>query len=363
LENLENTELQNSETNSEMIDRVADKLIEAIGSKSKVENKSIYNVNVKTTPDYTFKSLIHNMAGGNFNAISQYKAMNETTGTAGGYLVPEEFGNEVLTFINTAYGASYRDAKKVTFSRDKLKFPKVNQRPTAYLVSEGAKITGSSASLTQVTLDSDKLCVIQDMTLELLQDTAFDVQGFYAPLVAEQFAYKMDIETFTGTNGIYQASGINTVALTGTASSLNYDKIVDLVYSVSPAYRNGAKFYIHPTYVAQLMKIKDTTGNPIYRPGVLADGQSTLWGRPVVEVEALNGTSVTSSGAKNIVFGNLNNYYIGERSNTEIEVEYSNQATIGTFNTWESYGAGLRFVKRVAFACANPAAFGVLTNA
>lgn len=370
MENLD-TKTDNIEIN--ISDEVANSIANNIAEKLKnadrtpaTETKGFYEAPTVVTPkkNYNMRGLLTNMVNFDLSNIAQYKAMNETTGTAGGYLVPEEFGNEVLTFLNDAYGTSYRDAKKVTFSRDKLKFPKINTKPTAYLISEGATITASNASFTQVVLDSDKICTIQDFSLELLQDSVFNIEQFYAPIVGEQFAYKMDVEVFTGTNGIYQASGINTVALTGTASSLTYDKLVDLVYSVAPSYRRNAKLYMHPTWVSQAMKLKDTTGNPIYKPGVLADGGSTLWGYPVVEVEALNSTSVTGSAAKQIVFGNLSqNYYIGERSNTEIEVEYSNQATIGTNNMWATYSGGLRFVKRIAFACANPAAFGVLTNA
>src|SRR3990170_1647953 len=85
-------------------------------------------------------------------ALLERKALGEGTGSAGGYLVPEEYLGEVKDRITARAIVRRAGATVYPMATDTLNVPKVTGGATAYWIGENAQITASDETLDQLQL-------------------------------------------------------------------------------------------------------------------------------------------------------------------------------------------------------------------
>ena len=90
---------------------------------------------------------------------------------------------------------------------------------------------------------------------------------------------------------------------------LNYVSIVDLVAQPKERYLLGdsVAFVMHRTTLAQVRKMLDSTGQPIWQPSVIAGTPSTLLGYNVFTTDAM---PTFAADANIIAFGNWKAGYL-----------------------------------------------------
>jgi HK97 family phage major capsid protein len=109
-----------------------------------------------------------------------------------------------------------------------------------------------------------------------------------------------------GPQGLLGGTAAGTVTSgTGVAGVPTYDNLVDLVFTLESPYQSNASFVMHPTSLAAIAKIKDTTGRSILMPSFSADVPSTIMGRPVFTDPWMPTTGTTKNS---IFFGDLSRY-------------------------------------------------------
>jgi HK97 family phage major capsid protein len=169
----------------------------------------------------------------------------------------------------------------------------------------------------------------------MLDDAAFDVEGWLAGEIATEFA-KAEGSAFINGNGTNKPKGF-LQSLTGTASdttrafgTLQYiasgavgafaaspeNKLVDLVHALRAPYRQGASWVMNASTLATIRKFKTADGAFIWQAGLSAGQPDTLLGYPVVEAEDMPDIAANSLS---IAFGNFKaGYLIAERAETSI---------------------------------------------
>jgi HK97 family phage major capsid protein len=97
--------------------------------------------------------------------------------------------------------------------------------------------------------------------------------------------------------------------VTGTATTISADNIIDLVYSVDTAGRTlpGTGFQMNAQTIGAVRKLKDNAGQYLFSPSLTADARDLLLGYPIFENPAM---ASVASAAKSIVFGHLPSYYV-----------------------------------------------------
>jgi HK97 family phage major capsid protein len=101
--------------------------------------------------------------------------------------------------------------------------------------------------------------------------------------------------------------------LVGQTTSVIYDDLVDLFHSVDVAHRMspGCKWMLADSSIKVIKKIKDSTGRPLWQPGVSAGAGAgfpdTILDKPYV---LNNDIAVMAANAKSILFGDLSKYKI-----------------------------------------------------
>ena len=185
----------------------------------------------------------------------------------------------------------------------------------------------------------------------MLDDAAFDVEEWLAGEIAAEFA-SAEGAAFVGGSGVNRPKGFlqQPVAATADATrpfgTLQYlptgtagdfgangqERLVDLVQSLRPGYRQGAVFVMNAATLARIRKFKTSDGAFLWQPSLAAGQPATLLGYPVVEAEDMPDVA---AGSLSIAFGNFRlGYLIAERSETAILRDpYSNKPFVGFYAT------------------------------
>ena len=174
----------------------------------------------------------------------------------------------------------------------------------------------SDEAFGQVNLDAHKLGTLVKVSEELLQDSAFDLEGY----LTSEFIRRMNVAeetaflTGNGTGkptGILNATGGGQVGVTTAgATALTADEIIDLFYSLKGPYRDNAIWILNDSTVKAIRKLKKGDGEYLWQPAI-KDGQvNTILGRPYYTSSAM---PEIAASAKTIIFGDLSYYWIGDR--------------------------------------------------
>lgn len=285
-----------------------------------------------------------------------FKALVEGTDALGGYMVPEELRAEVFRILPD-FGVMRRLARVIPMSSDTLKLNSLAARPYAYWVSEYGSKTTTSAEFGQVTLTPNDLVCLLPVTHQLIADANVNIVQFILELFAEAIAIAEDEAFFTG-SGTGQPKGISTETITtvDAGNNGNMDDLIDLMHSVPARVRTSprAAFVAGRSTISNLMKLKDTSGNYIWRDGGrLQDGATrrlpaTLLGYPVEEQNDID--------PKTIYFGDWSYYVIGDRQQVVVET------TREGGDAWRRNATEIKAVERVDGKTVLPAAFAKITN-
>lgn len=257
-----------------------------------------------------FWQVMRNKAG--FEARN---ALQIGTDTEGGYLVPDEFEHtliEALEEENIFRGL----ANTIQTSSGDRKIPIVATKGTASWVDEEGAIPESDDSFSQVSIGAYKLATMIKVSEELLNDSVFNLESYIATEFGRRIGNKEEEAFFTG-NGTGKPTGILDTTgggqlgkTTSGATSISFDEIMDLFYSLKSPYRKNATFLMNDSTVKAIRKLKDGNGQYIWQPSMTAGTPDTILNRPVLTSAYM---PEIASGNKTVVFGDFKYYWIADR--------------------------------------------------
>ena len=125
------------------------------------------------------------------------RAQSEGLNEKGGFLVPEDFGNDMIDLIES-YGVFRRHAKIRPMSSDTASDPRITGELDAYFVGESSVGTESDFETDRVSLTAKKLMVLVNYSSEVSEDAVISIGDEIARLSARAFAKKEDVCGFNG---------------------------------------------------------------------------------------------------------------------------------------------------------------------
>lgn len=242
-------------------------------------------------------------------------ALQVGTDTEGGYLVPDEFEHtliEALEEENIFRGL----ANTIQTSSGDRKIPIVATKGTASWVDEEGTIPESDDSFSQVSIGTYKLATMIKVSEELLNDSVFNLESYIAKEFGRRIGNKEEEAFFTGNGtgkptGILDATGGGQLGKTTSgATSISFDEIMDLFYSLKSPYRKNATFLMNDSTVKAIRKLKDGNGQYIWQPSMTAGTPDTILNRPVLTSAYM---PEIAAGSKTVVFGDFKYYWIADR--------------------------------------------------
>ncbi len=281
----------------------------------------------EATPKATRKGAFEKYLRSGMGALTnnERQIMAELRGTAtnvvgtdslGGFLVPQEFSNE-LDMASEFTGEIERLAKKLnTAGGALLDYPTVNDTATdANLTSEAAAVTVQDVTFANKQLSAYNYASQVRVSMQLLQDNAFDLNAFLMEAMGERIARATNAAFTTGT-GSSQPQGIITGSVAGKtaagANAITADDVLDLIYSIDPSYRNKESFGLmaHNNVISAIRALGLGSSNdfPIFIPSMVAGQPDKLFGHNIYYNNDMEST--ISTGKKTLLAADFSKFVV-----------------------------------------------------
>lgn len=234
------------------------------------------------------------------------------TGVARGVIVPKTLASTIEIALKGYGGMLEAGSIFTTSNGGDLTMPTINDTNNkAVIVAEYQKSTQSTPTFGSETMKAYTYRTpIIPVSLELLQDSEFDLDALLGSLLAESFGRGVN-DDLTNGSGSGKPKGIMNWATASdaapTATAIKLDDIIDLVGGVDSNYAKNGRFMFHRDTLYSLMKLKDTTGRYLWQEGTKDGNPSTLFGKPYI----LNDDMPTiGAGNASVLFGDFSKFKI-----------------------------------------------------
>ena len=200
---------------------------------------------------------------------------------------------------------------------------------TGWIAEDGDRVNTTTGDFAQIEIIVYEMYANPLATRAVLQDNAYDLEGYIIERIAEQFALIEGTAFVNGTGstqpfGLLAATvGITTSTVTtATDSAITYGELIDMVYGLKSKYAVDAKWYMNRGTVGYIQGVADTTGQPLYRPSAIVGQPATMLGYPIVEVDAMIAfeDDASTAGDDVILFGDMKRaYHIVDRNDVGLQ--------------------------------------------
>ena len=294
--------------------------------------------------------------GGNkMNKYEQFKSYcvntKSLTGAknSGEAVLPEGFVNDVVDRIKKDPVALRNLVHVYPTSLRTGKIPVTGTEISADWAASDSAFQEKDFTFGEISYAISDILAYTKISNDLIADTPVNLYNELLKQVTN-FITKMEnaaIIAGNGTNkpkGIVATSEVKSITLQG---AMKADDIVALPYEIDVTWRQNGVFLVPSELMKEIRLMKDAQGQYLFVEGSVVNGAPrTLAGYPVVEL--------ANVGSKQIVFGDLSQYYLIDRQ--ELIVEMNDSAAF-TENK-----VVVRFGERIDGKVAVPEAFVVLNQ-
>jgi len=248
-----------------------------------------------------------------------FKSYQDTFATYlpnGGYLVTPAVSSRMQTIVYET--SPMRSLAYIeTIAGDKLELNIDEDEADAGWVGETeSRNTTDNPTVGIQTIPVNEIYAKPKATQKLLEDASVDIEAWLGRKVGEKFG-RIEATGFISGNGIKKPRGIITYAagttrgtieqiVSGAATTIQFDGLINLVTALKEDYAAGAVFLMRRASVGAVLLLKDGNGQYIWRQSQEAGKPSLLLGYPVREAADM---PAVSAGLLAVAFGNFNRGY------------------------------------------------------
>ena len=259
-------------------------------------------------------------------ADGRQKALAAGDATAGGFLVPVQFSQEIIEFLRAAAVIRRLNARVIAVPTGTLKVPKLTGGATSYYVGENVNATKSEPTTGQLSLSFKKLVTLVPVSNDLIRysspgaDAVVRDDVVNAMRVREDSAFIRDDGTASQPKGLrYWAHADHVLEANATVSVQNtftdlgqmVQKLLDAnIPMISPAW------VMAPRTQQYLLTLLNSNGIPVFREEMVG---GRLWGFPVGVTTSVPTNVGTSSNKSEIYFVDMAQAVIGESMNLIVD--------------------------------------------
>ena len=248
---------------------------------------------------------------------SACNTLREGSDGEGGYLVPDEFERRVVQALTEKN--VLRKLGTVIQTERTMTFPVVKGIGPADWIPEEGVIPVTTGEFDEVKLDAHKVATSIRVSDELLEDSAFDLEGF----IIDQFAERIgdaEEEAFLHGDGIAKPLGLiyqmDREVTTEKAGTISTDDLLALKHAIPPKYRKDAVFLMHDSTLRELRKLRTGNGQYVWYENLKKNLPLAIFGHRVFTSPSMPSID---SGKPPILFGNFKYFVIGDRKHRRIK--------------------------------------------
>lgn len=252
----------------------------------------------------------------------------------GGYLVDRQTSDQIHAVLNnTASIRSISTVVNVEANSFDVLVDK-GEVGSGWATESAMGATVDTTQIVRISIPLHELSAMPKASQRLLDDSAFDIEGWLAGRIADRFVRAESYAFLQGT-GADQPRGLLThnkihnnnwvwdnigYVPTGTAGDFKAanpaESIIELVYALEAPYRARATFVMTSKTAGAVRKMKDADGRFLWSDGLAAAEPARLMGYPVLICEDMPEIAVDSYA---IAFGDFSaGYTVAERPDLRI---------------------------------------------
>jgi HK97 family phage major capsid protein len=266
--------------------------------------------------------------------VLEGKALNTAVAAEGGYLVDPQTAEMIRSSLKST--SSIRAIANVV-QVEATSFDVLIDHSdvgSGWATESGTIVETATPAIERISIPLHELSAMPKASQRLLDDSAFDVEGWLAGRIADKFA-RAEAASFVSGDGIDKPTGFLTHTKVAEASwtwgSLGYiatgvagdfngtnpaDAVVDLVYALDATYRANATFVMNSKTAGAMRKMKDADGRFLWSDGLAAGEPARLMGYPVLIAEDMPDIA---NNAFAVAFGDFaSGYTIAERPDMRV---------------------------------------------
>jgi len=246
------------------------------------------------------------------------KALSVGIDPDGGYTVPTAQSSRVFTKLFES-DPIRQLANVVTISTGAIEFP-VDWDEAGY-GWETESVAGAETTTPQFSRKRIPVHVIYAKpraTQTFLEDSAINVPNWLAMKVGDRFS-RAQGAAFVSGDGIgkprgflsYTDAAVGTIGYVdrvsmGADGALTADGFITVKFTLHERYMNKAAWLMNKSTVAAALKLKQGTGDYIWRPGLIAKEPSTILGSPVYMSTTM---PVAASDSQSVAYADWSEFY------------------------------------------------------
>jgi HK97 family phage major capsid protein len=266
--------------------------------------------------------------------VLEGKAMSTAVNADGGFLVDPQTADTIRSMLVST--SSLRSVANVV-QIDAVSFDVLIDRSevgSGWAAEVAATTETATPTIERISIKLHELSAMPKASQRLLDDSAFDVEGWLASKIATRFI-RAEAGAFINGTGTDQPKGILLPTKVANASwtwgNLGYiptgaaadfattnasDCIVNLVYALTADYRANGTFIMNSKTAGAVRKMKDADGRFMWGDSLQAGEPARLMGYPVLILEDMPDVGTNTFP---IAFGDFNSgYTIAERPDLRI---------------------------------------------
>ena len=267
-----------------------------------------------------FRDRSHN--GENFwrNADPKFtRAMEEGTDAEGGYLVPEDWRDELIHDPGVPGSVIRPSCRVIQTTRDAGNLPTFGTATWAGIAEEGA-YTGAESTPTigQVAFTIWKSGGLVRVSSELLEDEAHNLPSMLTQVFNEAAGRYEDEQAIAG-DGSSEPEGLRTASITdvlmASATAVVAADVNKLFWNLPAQFRSNGTFFSTSSFMQQLTSIGSTSAGQTFGEDLTAAPDDRFRGRPTALFDGTGWDDAAAIAANEEVgaFGDFSNYYMIDR--------------------------------------------------
>jgi HK97 family phage major capsid protein len=251
------------------------------------------------------------------NVANSDGTVSSSPGPRGQYTVAPSFHSQLLEhLIETSAILSAGPTMLSTEKGEPLTVAKTATYSSAALVAEEGTIPASNPTFGQALMNAYKYGLLMQISSELLNDSAFDLQSFLARQAGTAMGNAFGTHLVTGDGddkptGLLHASSGITAGVTGLATVFKptVAQLFDLYYSIITPYRNGSGvgWLMKDESMSHIRQLQDGSGQYLFAPALVTGAPNSILGKPVYTDYNM---PAYAAAAKAIVFGDFSQYWV-----------------------------------------------------
>jgi HK97 family phage major capsid protein len=266
----------------------------------------------------------------------EMKTLSVGSAPDGGFYVEPARSDQIITRMRET-SAMREVASVITISSSSIKFP-VDRDDAGYewVGEQSTRNVTATPQIGELEIPVHEISAMPKATQNLLDDAAFDVEGWLNDKIGDRFARAENTAFVTGTGvakpagfaSQVQGSFVTTADATRAFGALQYtytgssgafrtasataspaDDLLDLIYKFNAGYRQNLRWAMNKTTLGACRKFKDQNGNFIYDYKLTAQGViDSLFSYPVTEFADM--ADYTTANAFAIALGDWKRGYL-----------------------------------------------------